>query len=68
MTAEQMADEWAENGLYYAAEYLREHGVDATRLWIDGAIADEEDEDRLYHYGEGWVLENMKVAREMLNA
>lgn len=66
MDVQMLADEFAENGLYDAAEYLREHGVEATREWIEGAIEEAREDDRLYHHGEGWTLPNLEVARDRL--
>lgn len=62
-----LADEFAENGLYEAADYLREHGVEATLAWIDNeAMPKAIEEDRLWHHGEGFELHNLTVARERL--
>jgi hypothetical protein len=66
MSVRELADEFAENGLHDVAEYLREHGVADTRVWIEGRIAEAREEDRLYHRGEGWELGNLEVARDLL--
>lgn len=59
---ESLADEFAENGLYDVAEYLREHGIERTREWIDGVIV----ESRMNDDPEGWRLGNLEVARDEL--
>lgn len=63
---QDLADEFAENGLDDVAEHLREHGVAETREWIDGRIAEAREEDRRYHHGEGFELHNLEVARDRL--
>lgn len=57
-----MAEEFEENGLSDVAEHLLEHGVAATRLWIDGVIAEAAENDD----PEGWRLGNLEVARDYL--
>lgn len=59
---EDMAAEFTENGLDDVAEHLREHGLAATRRWIDGEIAEAAENDD----PEGWRLGNLEVARDRL--
>lgn len=56
---EALADEFAENGMTDAADYLREHGRAATLKWLSAEIADEDDM-------EGWRRGNLEVARDRL--
>lgn len=66
---QEIADEFAENGLYDAAEYLREHGAEATVRWIDSeAMPKAIEEDQQWHHGEGFELHNLQVARDRLTA
>lgn len=58
-----LADEFAENGLGDVADHLREHGVRATREWINGVIADARENDD----PEGWRLGNLETARDRLD-
>lgn len=63
-----LAEEFRENGLYEAAEYLAENGVKATLTWIENeAMPRAIEEDRLWHHGEGFELHNLQVARDRLN-
>lgn len=58
----ELAEEFAENGLYDVADYLREHGPAATRDWLDSEIA----EAKAHDDPEGWRLGNLQVARDRL--
>lgn len=57
-----LAEEFEENGLNDVADYLRTHGVAATRVWIGGEIAEAAANDD----PEGWRLGNLEVARDRL--
>jgi hypothetical protein len=63
---DDLADEFAENGLYDVAEYLRANGRAATREWLPGRIEEAREDDRQYHHGEGFELGNLEVARDRL--
>lgn len=68
VVAADLADEFEENGLYDLAEFVREHGIESAKVWIDNvAMVRAIEEDRLWHHGEGYELHNLSVARDMLN-